>query len=104
MGEVGELTELSQWVSPDDAIVRFNEPAREQRAAEEISDVLIYLLRLADVLELDIGPAARAKLTDFARRFVPEDVRGSDPDRDLSASPRAVRNQFVSVLGRCGPM
>lgn len=78
-GEVGELAELFQWVKADDAVERFREPARKQRAAEEISDVLTYLLRLADVLEIDISTAARAKLQDSRRRFVPEVFSGLAP-------------------------
>lgn len=79
MGEVGELAELFQWVRADGAIEEFADPSRQQRAAEEISDVLIYLLRLADVLDIDIADAAHAKLADSRRRFATERVRGVAP-------------------------
>lgn len=49
------LAELFQWVQADEALARFSEPGRKQRASEEISDVLIYVLRLADVLKIDIA-------------------------------------------------
>lgn len=45
VGEVGELAELFQWVRADQAADEFSRPERKQRAAEEISDVLVYLLR-----------------------------------------------------------
>jgi len=54
VGEVGELAELFQWVPSDRAVERFTEPSRRVRAGEEMSDVLIYLLRLADVLDVDL--------------------------------------------------
>jgi len=81
VGEVGELAELFQWVPADAAVERFSDPARRARAGEEISDVLIYLLRLADVLGVDISTAARAKLADSHRRFAVESVRGAVPEK-----------------------
>lgn len=80
-GEVGELAELFQWVPADGAVTQFADPARHQRAAEEISDVLIYLLRLADVLGVDVGHEAHAKLVDSARRFSSTTFRGRAPEK-----------------------
>lgn len=81
VGEVGELAELFQWVPADEAVAQFTDPARRRRAAEEISDVLIYLLRLADVLGVNVGPEANAKLTDSARRFSPQSFQGRAPEK-----------------------
>lgn len=69
VGEVGELAELFQWVPADEAVAAFGDPERRQRAGEEISDVLIYLLRLADVLGIDVAVAAPHKLEDSRTRF-----------------------------------
>lgn len=82
VGEVGELAELFQWVPADEAREVFSEGVRKQRAAEEISDVLIYLVRLADILGIDIGAAAHAKLSDSERRFRPEDFQGRAPSKE----------------------
>ncbi len=80
-GELGELAELFQWVPAGDAVARFDEPARRARAAEEMADVTIYLLRLADVLGVDLGAATRAKLALNRDRFAPDEVRGVAPDK-----------------------
>ena len=80
-GELGELAELFQWVKADDAKTHFSDPGRRQRAAEEISDVLIYLLRLADVLDIEIDDAAAEKLDEARRRFDPSQVSGVAPDK-----------------------
>lgn len=82
MGEVGELAELFQWVGADDAVERFAEAERRQRAGEEIADVLLYLLRLADVVGVDVAAAARSKMAASRERFGVEEVRGVAPERD----------------------
>ena len=63
VGEVGELCELFQWLPADRAAaLAENDPLR-QRCADEIADVLLYLIRLADVLEIDLSLAAKDKLS-----------------------------------------
>jgi dCTP diphosphatase len=82
VGEVGELAELFQWLPAGSAAkLAASEPLRS-RAAEEMSDVLLYLILLADVLEIDLAAAANAKLDDNARRYPP----GGPPERAGSAS------------------
>ena len=81
VGEVGELAELFQWVPAAEAAERFAAPGRRGRAAEEMADVLVYLVRLADVLGVDLGAAARAKLADPHRRFPAADHRGVAPHK-----------------------
>lgn len=73
VGEVGELAELFQWVEADRAVERFAEPRRRERAAEELSDILIYLVGLADVLDIDLVPAALSKLEAARHRYPPTD-------------------------------
>jgi len=69
VGEVGELAELFQWLPANTAAdLARSEPLRT-RAAEEMSDVLLYLILLADVLGIDLSIAANAKLTEAARRY-----------------------------------
>lgn len=81
VGEVGELAELLQWVPADGAVERFADAGRRERIGEELSDVLVYLLRLADVLGVDLGPAARAKLAGSHRRFPADEWRGRVPEK-----------------------
>jgi NTP pyrophosphatase (non-canonical NTP hydrolase) len=81
VGEVGELAELFQWVPAASAVDVFDAPDRRARAAEEMADVLVYLVCLADVLGVDLGAAARAKLADSHRRFAADEVRGRAPEK-----------------------
>lgn len=69
--EAGELTELFQWLTPEQAA---DVMAAEDRAAavrDELADVLLYLVRLADVLGVDLMAAAQAKIVRNETRFPP---------------------------------
>jgi dCTP diphosphatase len=71
VGEVGELAELFQWLPAADAQeLAQHEPLRT-RVGEEMSDVLLYLVLLADVIGIDLAEAAQAKMDDSERRFPP---------------------------------
>lgn len=69
MGEVGEVAELLQWVPADRAVAAFEPPDRRERIGDELADVFIYLVRLADVLGVDLGAAGDAKLARNQDRF-----------------------------------
>lgn len=77
VGEVGELVEPFQWLTPEESAAVMNDDTRARRIADELADVLIYLVRLADVLGVDLLDAARTKLDANARRYPADRVRGS---------------------------
>lgn len=67
-GEVGELVEIFQWLSPAASAEVMDGP-RAADVCDELADVLIYLVRLADVLDVDLAAAAAAKMARNAGRF-----------------------------------
>jgi NTP pyrophosphatase (non-canonical NTP hydrolase) len=71
VGEVGELAELFQWLPAEEARNLARDEPLKTRAGEEMADVLLYLILLADVLGIDLGAAAHAKMNDSERRFPP---------------------------------
>lgn len=74
-GEVGELLEVFQWLTPEQANAVMDSP-RAADVDDELADVAIYLLRLADVLDVDLLEVARAKLGHNRERFPPRQVSG----------------------------
>jgi NTP pyrophosphatase (non-canonical NTP hydrolase) len=76
-GEVGELVELFQWLSEDASRGVARDPATARRVRDEIADVLVYLVRLAAVLEVDLDEAVRSKLATNARKYPVEKARGN---------------------------
>lgn len=73
--EASELAEIFQWLTEDQS--RSLTPAQKAHAAEEIGDVLIYLVNLADRLDLDPVAAASAKLVLNRIKYPVEKARGS---------------------------
>ncbi|GGO14546.1 nucleotide pyrophosphohydrolase [Microbispora rosea subsp. aerata] len=74
-GEAGELVAEFQWLTPEESRDLDEDALRRVRA--ELGDVTLYLVRLADVLGVDLAEAANAKLDDNERRYDPETYRGS---------------------------
>jgi NTP pyrophosphatase (non-canonical NTP hydrolase) len=81
--EVGELLEHFQWNSGTSP-ASFT-AAQLDDIAQELADVLIYLVRLADKLGVDLRDAAIRKIAINAAKYPVEKARGSsrkysDPD------------------------
>jgi NTP pyrophosphatase (non-canonical NTP hydrolase) len=62
VGEVGELAAELQWLPADGASGLVSQEPRRTAVSDELADVLLYLVRLADVLGIDLRDAAEAKL------------------------------------------
>ena len=68
-GEAGELLSEFQWLTPEESATD-SLTAEQKKAIElEIADVQIYLLRLTDVLNIDIAEAVRKKIQIKEGRF-----------------------------------
>jgi dCTP diphosphatase len=73
-GEVGELTEHFQWLTPEQSERLSAETLEEVEL--EIADVLLFLVRLADRLGIDPVRAAGRKLELNAKKYPVEKSRG----------------------------
>ena len=73
--EVAELMEHFQWLTEAQSL----ELAADKKAsvAEELADILLYLVRLADKLDIDLLKAALHKLEKNAVKYPAEQVHGS---------------------------
>lgn len=75
-GECGELLELFQWLTPDQSTRVMDDPRQAQRVREEMADVFAYLLRMADVLELDLEQAVVEKIESNRNKYPVHLARG----------------------------
>lgn len=70
-GETGELLACFQWLTPGESARIMQDPASAEAVESELADVLQYLIRLADVLDIDLAHAVRMKLRTNEKRFPP---------------------------------
>jgi NTP pyrophosphatase (non-canonical NTP hydrolase) len=75
--EAAEMMERFQWLTDGQAAAAMqDDEAQRANVADELADVLIYCLSLANALELDVSTAIINKLQRNERRFPVNDWRG----------------------------
>lgn len=73
--EVAELVEHFQWLTQDESKTLSEDKLAEVRM--ELADVLIYLVRLADKLDIDLVEAAAAKMSSNEERYPVDQAKGN---------------------------
>ncbi len=69
IAQAAELVEHFQWLTLEQSAAVAEDAEAMEEVADEIADVAIYLLRLADVLGVDVGEAVERKLERNEGRF-----------------------------------
>ncbi|CAB4989202.1 MAG: nucleotide pyrophosphohydrolase [Actinobacteria bacterium] len=67
--EASELLEIFQWLTPEESSEVMADDKNRAAVLDEMADVLIYLVRMADVLDVDLVVAANAKVSRNETRF-----------------------------------
>ena len=75
IAEAAELVEHFQWLTEEQSAQLPDEKLRE--VEQELADVFLYLLRIADKLKVDLLAAAAQKIDLNARKYPADQVRGS---------------------------
>lgn len=76
MVEAAELAEIFQWMTPEQSLAVREDPALKEPIADEVADVLLYLLQLADRAGVDLAEAVEHKLRKNAVKHpVPDDLK-----------------------------
>ena len=73
--EAAELVEHFQWLTEEQS--QTLPPNKLSEVEQEIADIQIYLIRLADKLGVDMEKAVNAKIELNAKKYPAEKVRGS---------------------------
>jgi len=74
IAEAAELVEHFQWLSEEQS--QLLSPEKKQAVSHELADVLIYLIRIADKLDIDLITAAQSKIEINETRYPVERVKG----------------------------
>ncbi|MFX1262515.1 MAG: nucleotide pyrophosphohydrolase [Promethearchaeota archaeon] len=83
--EIGELLELFQWLDDEEIDGYLKDEAYRSKLASEIADVMIYILRLADVTGISPSDAILRKMKENEKKYpsdkwhsrIPSKTRGS---------------------------
>ena len=73
--EAGELVEHFQWLKQSESHALPKD--KLEAVEEELADILVYLIRIADQLDIDLISAARKKIKSNAAKYPADMVRGS---------------------------
>lgn len=76
-GEAGELLERFQWLTPEQSERKALSPEALKAIEEEMADVLLYLVRLADRLNVDLETVGQAKLKRNAEKYPVSEAKGN---------------------------
>jgi dCTP diphosphatase len=74
-GEAGEMLEIFQWLT--EAQSRALDPRSLAAARDEVADILLYLVRLADQLGIDPLAEAQRKLGENEKKYPADKARGN---------------------------
>lgn len=73
--EASELVEVFQWLTPEES-QQVMEGPRAKGVSDEVADIMIYLLRLTDVLGVDLDSVIAAKLARMRAGSLPSTCDG----------------------------
>jgi NTP pyrophosphatase (non-canonical NTP hydrolase) len=75
--ETGELLEIFQWMSETEAKQARHDGVIKEKTSHELADIMLYLIRLADSLEINLSHALFEKLELNHQKYPADRVRGS---------------------------
>lgn len=67
--EAAELAEIFQWLTPEQSSLARGDAVLQERVADELADVLLYLAQIADRTGVDLESAVEHKLVKNARKY-----------------------------------
>ena len=66
--EASELVEIFQWLTPEQAKAIMSS-SESEHVKEEMADIMIYLIRMADKLNVDLESAVTDKIVKNGKRY-----------------------------------
>ena len=82
--EAAELLQIFRFKANDEVAALLNRIETKQEIENEVADVLFFVLRFADLNDVDLVSALERKLEENARRYPLEKARGSNRRYDES--------------------
>ena len=99
--EAGELVEIFQWMTPEASTRLAEQPAVQQHLGEEMADVLVYLLQIADRCGIDVAAAIDRKMALNAAKY-PAPADAAQTTLVLGANGKLVLDDRAGGAGGAG--
>ena len=80
--EASELVEIFQWLTPEQAEAIMNS-SESEHVKEEMADIMIYLIRMADKLNVDLESAVNDKIIQNGKKY-PVNLSKGNADKSTS--------------------
>jgi len=74
--EAGELSRLFEWLSCAESDVFAQNNTNKEKIADELADIMMFLLRLSEVTGIDLSEAVQKKLAKNVQKYPVELVKG----------------------------
>lgn len=75
--ESAELLELFQWLNEDESRIAHEDSSFKEKTSHELADIMLYLIRLADLMKINLNEAIRNKIEHNNKKYPAERVKGS---------------------------
>ena len=75
--EAAELLEIFQWLTADQGSAVENDSERKMAVGEELADIVVYAVRMAGVLNIDLSRAIEEKIAKNAVKYPVHKARGN---------------------------
>jgi NTP pyrophosphatase (non-canonical NTP hydrolase) len=79
--EIGELLELFQWLDDEEIDGYLKDEQYRLKLASELADVMIYILRLADVAGIDPSDAILKKMNENEKKYPSDEWHSRIPSK-----------------------
>lgn len=89
--EAAELAEIFQWRTPPESVREALDGETHGRVEDEVADILIYLVRFADLAGVDLAAVVDRKIARNEHRFPPGAAAGVPGASDVPDPPDSVR-------------
>jgi dCTP diphosphatase len=80
--EASELVEIFQWLTPEQAEAIMSS-SESEHVKEEMADIMIYLIRMADKLDVDLESAVNDKIIKNGKKY-PVNLSKGNADKSTS--------------------
>ena len=76
--EAAELLEIFRWKTPKEEEELFKTPEKKKKIADEMADVLYFLIRLAQRFDIDLSEALESKMKENDEKYPIDKFKGSN--------------------------